>query len=203
MVLAARDVNNRLSNFTSSVRGALLCDVGFCLPLAVNYDRFSSAVCGDIVQGMDIYWVTLCIILALSLVVTLISLIFASRFIALGLEKSNRNSRFHLTSAVIRQIRAMFWFLLGISVSLWLVVVISRDEYFHQVYCRNQPAGCCPKCVWGFGILFLILSFVMGGAARAYQCVILHRINSTLSLLHHMCKNDIIIFLCSFMYVQK
>ena len=185
VTLAARQVNTTLDSFTSSVKNTLLCETGFCLPLSIKYDQFSSAVCNDVVQGMDVYWVTLAIVLALSLVVMLISLILASRFIDLELEKSNRNNRFHLTSAVIRQIRAMFWFLLSISINLWLVVVISRDRYFHEVYCVDQPAGCCPTCVWGFGILFLLLSFVMGGVGRGYQCVILHRINSMLTMYHN------------------
>ena len=175
-------MTSELSNFTSLARDTLLCETGFCRSLAIKYDQFSSALCNDVVQGMDVYWVTLAIILALSLTVMLISLILASRFIDLELEKSNRNNRyrFHLTSAVIRQIRAMFWFLLSNAVNLWLVVVISRDEYFHEAFCMSQPAGCCPTCVWGFGILFLLLSFVMGGIGRGYQCVVLHRINSTL-----------------------
>ena len=184
MHLAATNVTSELSNFTSLARDILLCETGFCRPLAVKYDHFSSALCNDVVQGMDVYWVTLAIVLALSLTVMLVSLILASRFIDLELEKSNRNNRyrFHLTSAVIRQIRAMFWFLLGNVINLWLVIVISQDEYFHEVFCVSQPAGCCPTCVWGFGILFLLLSFVMGGIGRGYQCVVLHRINSMLIL---------------------
>ena len=178
--VAATNVIDSLSNFTSSAKDVLLCETGFCHSLSDKYDQFSSAVCNDVVQGMDVYWMTLIIILSLSLFVVLISLILASRFIDLELEKSNRNSRFHLTSAVIRQIRAMFWFVLSSIVNVWLIVVISKDEYFHQFYCRGQPPGCCPKCVWGFGILFLILSIGLGGGGRVYQCVVLHRINSTL-----------------------
>ena len=173
---------HELSNFTSLARDILLCKTGFCRPLSIKYDQFSSALCNDVVQGMDVYWVTLAIVLALSLTVMLISLILASRFIDLELEKSNRNNRyrFHLVSAVIRQTRAVFWFLLSIAVNLWLVVIISRDEYFHEVFCASQPVGCCPTCVWAFGIVFLFLSFVLGGIGRGYQCVVLHRINSML-----------------------
>lgn len=161
------------------MKETLICQTGFCHSLSVKYDHFSSAVCNDVVQGMDVYWMTLIIILALSTAVVFISLILASRFIDLELEKATRNNRFHLTSAVIRQMRAIFWFLLGNVVNLWLMVVISEDDYFHEVFCRDQPPGCCPTCVWGFGILFLILFFVMGLVGRAYQCVVLHRINST------------------------
>ena len=127
---------------------------------------------------MDLYWTTLIVILSLSLIVVLISLILAYRFIDLELEKSNRNNRFHLTSAIIRQIRAIFWFLLSNVCYLWLVVVIGQDDYFREAYCRSQPPECCPTCVWGFGILFLIVPFLLGGAGRAYQCLVLYRINS-------------------------
>ena len=176
--LAANTVISGLANFTSSTKEALLCDTGFCHNLSNKYYQFSSALCDDVVQGMDLYWTTLIVILPLSLIVVLLSLLLAYRFIDLELEKSNRNSRFNLSSAVIRQIRAMFWFLLSNIVNLWLVVVISRDSYFRKAYCRSQPPGCCPNCVWGFGILFLIVSFFMGGVGRVYQCVVLYRINS-------------------------
>ena len=177
---AATDVIGRLSQFTSSAQDVLFCDVGVCHSLSIKYDQFSSAVCNDIVQGLDIYWLTLCAVLAISLVVVLVSLILASRFIDLELEKSNRSNRFHMPSAIIRQIRAIFWFVLSTSSNLWLVIAISEDEYFHESFCLGQPEGCCPSCVWGFGILFLILSLLVGGGGRVYQCVVLHRINSML-----------------------
>ena len=93
MHLAANRVTSELSSYTSLARGILLCETGFCYSLAVKYDRVSSALCNDVVQGMDVYWVTLAIILALSLTVMFVSLILASRFIDLELEKSNRNNR--------------------------------------------------------------------------------------------------------------
>ena len=177
--LAADTVIRELGNFTSSAKESLLCETGFCHDLSNKFYQFSSALCNDVVQGMDLYWTTLIVILSLSLVVVLVSLILAYRFIDLGLEKSNRNNKFHLSSAIIRQIRAMFWFLLSNVCYLWLVVVISLDGYFQEAYCRSQPTECCPKCVWAFGIVFLIVLFLVGGAGRAYQWVVLYRINST------------------------
>lgn len=178
MSLAANAVIRKLGNFTSSAKESLLCDTGFCNDLSNKFYQFSSALCNDVLQGMDLYWTTLIVILSLSLVVVLISLILAYRFIDLELEKSNRNNKFHLTSAIIRQIRAIFWFLLSNVCYLWLVVVISQDDYFHEAYCRSQPPECCPTCVWGFGIFFLIVLSLLGGAGRAYQCLVLFRINS-------------------------
>jgi len=145
----------------------------------MKYDQFSSAVCGDVVPGMDIYWTSLILILVLSLLIVLLSLLLASRFIDLD-EKANRSAKFHLTSVIIRQLRATFWLILSISINLWLVIHISRDDHFHSRYCRDTPSSCCASCVWGFGILFLLLAIAVGGVSRVYQGIVVYRIKSEL-----------------------
>ena len=68
---------------------------------------------------------------------------------------------------------------MGVAVNIWLVVSIAKDEYFHEVFCTSGLAdGCCPVCVWAFGVLFLVLSVLVGGASHMYQCIILHRLSS-------------------------
>lgn len=105
-----------------------------------------------------------------------LSLVLASRFVDF---KQDRANKFHLISSGVRQARGVFWFLLGVSVNTWLVVDIATDEYFHEVFCIGVLSGsCCPVCVWAFGIVFLVLSVVVGGVSRAYQCAILHRLSS-------------------------
>lgn len=176
---AAVQVNSGLVNYTGSARHTLRCEIGSCASLPMKYDQFSSAVCGDVVPGMDIYWTSLILILVLSLLIVLLSLLLASRFIDLD-EKANRSAKFHLTSVIIRQLRATFWLILSISINLWLVIHISRDDHFHSNYCRDTPSSCCASCVWGFGILFLLLAIAVGGVSRVYQGIVVYRIKSEL-----------------------
>ena len=173
---AAVQLNSALVNYTESARHTLRCDTGFCVSLPMKYDQFSSAVCGDVVPGIDIYWTSLLLILVVSLLIVPLSLLLASRFIDLN-EKANRSAKFHLTSAIIRQLRATFWLTLSISINLWLVVHISRDGHFHS-HCRDTTSGCCASCVWGFGILFLLLAVAVGGVSRVYQGIVVYRIKS-------------------------
>ena len=180
---AAVRVNANLSNFLTTTRHTLACETGTCRSLVTKYHQFSSALCTDVVPGMDVYWVSLLVIVSISLVVIPLSLFLASRFINLELEKTNRSMKFHLTSSVIRQCRAIFWILLSISVNLALVVSMSKDEFFHGV-CQSSSPGCCARCVWGFGVLFLILATLVGGVSRVYQSVLLYRIKSECHLSH-------------------
>ena len=112
-----------------------------------------------------------------------LSLVLASRFIDFRLDKSNK---FHLSSAVVRQVRGAVWFLIGTSINLWFVVAVATDRYFREAFCDDSAGGgggaggCCPACVWAFGIVFLVLSVLVGGVSRAYQCAILHRLSSEL-----------------------
>lgn len=178
MANASLTVKSELENYAQETRTALRCNTGFCHFIAEISDQFSSAICVDIVPGMDLLWTSLLTILALSLTVIPLVLLLASRFIDLAPDKSNRNAKFHLLDAIIRQIRATFWLVLSISIDIWLVVAVSRDEYFHNEYCKEAGPGCCPRCVWGLGILFILLSSAVGGISRAYQCVIIYRIKS-------------------------
>ena len=175
---SALDVNEDLSMYEVSTRDSLRCDTGHCHTLTLTYDDFASAVCGDIVPGMDIYWTALIVIFVISLLMNLFSLLLASRFIDLELEKANRSPKFHLSDAIIRQLRATFWLLLSISINMWFVAAVSHDDYFHEEYCRGASSGCCASCVVGFGILLIILACVVGGTFRVYQCVIIYRIKS-------------------------
>ena len=177
VVSAAVRVNNALTNYTTSARHTLQCKTGFCLSLAEKYDQFASAVCNDVVPGMDVYWISLVLLLITSFLTALLSFLLASRFIDLD-KKAKRSAKFHLTSAIIRQLRALFWLVLSISINLWLVVYIKRDEYFHMQYCLEAAATCCVTCVWAFGALFVALAIAVGGVTHMYQCINVYRIHS-------------------------
>ena len=177
VVSAAVWVNSALTNYTTSARHSLRCKTGFCRTLAQKYDIFASAVCNDVVPGMDIYWISLVFILITSFLTALLSFLLASRFIDLN-KKANRSAKFHLTSAIIRQLRAVFWLVLSISIDLWFVVYIRRDDYFHTKYCMDAAATCCATCVWIFGAVFVSLAIAVGGVSHLYQCINVYRIHS-------------------------
>ena len=170
-------MNFNLSTYITNTIHALKCEIGSCHSLFRLYQQFSSAVCQDLVPGMDLYWSSLMAILVLSLCIMVLSFFLTSRFIDLKQEQSNKVHKFHISSFIIRQTRAMLWFLLSISINLWLVVAVSQDTHFRDV-CSSR--GCCPSCVWIFGIVFLILTFIVGGTSRLYQCHKLHRLSSKL-----------------------
>lgn len=171
---AAVTVNSRLENYQIVTRQTLKCQTGFCHSLSTTYDSFSSAFCGGIVPGMDAYWVSLVIVMVISLLVITLALCLSSRLIDWQLEKSAQQ-KFRVVDAVIQQVEAGFWLLLSVGINLWLVVAVSQDGYFHTEFCEGK-AGCCASCVWGFGILFLLLAVGVGGASRVYQCIIIYRI---------------------------
>lgn len=166
------------SLFTSTAVQTLRCRTGSCRTLYDLYAQFSAAVCQRVVPGLDLYWASLLSILTLTLCIMALSLLLASRFIDF---KQDRSSKFHLIGSAVRQARGLFWFLLGVAINTWLVVAIAMDEYFHEVFCVGGSVGsCCPVCVWAFGIVFLLVSVIVGGVSRAYQCTILHRLSSEL-----------------------
>lgn len=179
MVVGATTIKANISDYISNTTNSLICETGSCHFIPELYDQFSSALCQDVVPGLDLYWVSLMGILAFALCIMILSLFLASRFMDLALEKSSRGSKFHLTSSVIRQTRAILWLALGLAMNSWLVVAISKDTHFHSIFCSEASAGgCCSVCVWIFGIVFLVLSLIVGGVSRVYQCIILHRLSS-------------------------
>ena len=162
--------------FISATINTLRCETGSCHALFDLYTQFSAAVCHSVVPGLDIYWASLLAILCMTLSIMALSLVLASRFVDF---KQDRTNKFHLIGSGVRQARGLFWFLLGVSVNTWLVVAIATDDYFHEVFCESGSSnGCCPVCVWAIGIVFLVLSVVVGGVSRVYQCAILHRLSS-------------------------
>ena len=162
-----------VDRYIDNTTNALRCETGSCHTLFLLYSRFASAVCGDVVPGFDLYWTSLLAVLCLSIILMAVLLFLAKRLVNFRLDKSNK---FHLTSSVLRQVRGTFWFLVGAAVNMWLIVAIAHDEYFHEVACKG--GGCCPECVWAFGIVFLFFSILIGGVSRVYQCAILHRLSS-------------------------
>ena len=175
--LASHAANSQLKTFTSSSRQTLQCQTGVCLSLALKFDQFSSSFCTDVVPGLDVFWTTLILILTLSLLILPLALVLAGRFINLEVKKSMAK-KFHLTSSVIRQCRAIFWLVLSLSICLWLTVAVFVDDYFQRMFCQNGGSGCCSLCVGVFGALFLLLAALVGGVSRVYQCVIIYRITS-------------------------
>ena len=158
---------------------SLTCHVGSCSSLPQLSDQFSSSMCREVVQGFDLYWSSLVGVLAVTLCIMCLSLVLATRFVEHRRYKSNR---FYVTGAVVRQVRAFLWFLLGLLANTWLVLGISQDQYFHDMFCSHAALpGCCPMCVWILGVVFLLLSFIAGSISRIYQCVVLQRLSSELT----------------------
>ena len=188
VTIAAQQVNRQLELFINSTISTLTCHLGNCYQLAKDYQDFASATCGDVVPGMDIYWTSLMIILTISLVIMPLSLLLASRFISLEMEKSNRkNPNFYLVGAIMRQVRGSLWFVFSLSVYLWWVVYVSRDEELYERLCRGSQAACCEKCVWVFGIIFLFISVGVGGVSRAYQYFTIYMIKSMCHVMDRAC----------------
>ena len=128
------------------------------------------------------------IILAVSLLIMPLSLLLASRFISLEMEKSNRkNPNFYLVGAIMRQVRGSLWFIFSLSVYLWWVVYVSHDEDLHERFCSGSQAACCDKCVWVFGIIFLLISVGVGGVSRAYQYFTIYMIKSMCHVMDRAC----------------
>ncbi len=57
------------------------------------------------------------------------------------------------------------------------MVAVATDEFFFSVFCEDGGVECCVECVWVMSVVFLILTALVGGASRVYQCVIIHRIS--------------------------
>lgn len=174
-------VNIHLERYLNSSISTITCGIGQCRALAANYDGFSAAVCGDVVPGMDLYWSVLLITLAISVLLMFLCLLVASRLVNPDMWKSNRkNPKFYLNSAVVRQSYATLWQLTMLSIYLWWIVYLSRDDFVRREYCSG--GGCCRNCVWGFGALFLIVSVFVGGASQVYQYFTLYSIKSKFSI---------------------
>ena len=169
MSLASERINTQLELYLTSAITTISCSIGRCLHLSSDYDTFSSAVCGDVVPGMDLYWTLLLIMLAISVLLMYLSLLVASRFVSLEMWKSNRkNPKFDFTGALTRQGYSILWQLVGLSIYIWWIVYLARNEVVREELCPGR-GGCCRDCVWGFGTLFLIVAAGVGGVSRGYQ----------------------------------
>ena len=167
--LASERISTQLELYLTSAITTLSCSIGRCLHLSSDYDTFSSAVCGDVVPGMDLYWTLLLIMLAISVLLMYLSLLVASRFVSLEMWKSNRkNPKFDFTGALTRQGYSILWQLVGLSIYIWWIVYLARNEVVREELCPGR-GGCCRDCVWGFGTLFLIAAAGVGGVSRGYQ----------------------------------
>ena len=168
----------QLSTYFTKMISALTCDIGSCHSLSKLADRFTFSVCVSLVQGMDLYWSSLLALLFFTLIVMVLTFILASCLVDHTHEKST-NNKFNLPGAILRQIRAFAWLGVGVVVNSWLLVAIHRNEYFQKALCSaGSLPGCCPACVWAMGVVFLVLSFIVGMLSRIYQCIILQRLSS-------------------------
>ena len=179
VTLASEVVSGRLELYLNSSITKLTCDVGNCRAIANDYDSFAEALCGDVVPGMDLYWTILLVTLAVSVLLLVLMLLVASRFVSLEMQKSNRKKpKFYLDGAVVRQVRGTLWQLISVAVYLWWVVYVNQDEVVGQGFCREGEAGCCKQCVWAFGCVFLVASVAVGGVSRTYQYFTIYMIKS-------------------------
>ena len=87
---------------------------------------------------MDVYWVSLVIVMVVSLLVITLALCLSSRLMDLQLEKSTQQ-KFRVVDAVIRQAEAGFWLVLSVGINLWLVVAVSqvREPCPHAMTARE------------------------------------------------------------------
>ena len=176
MALTSEDVTRRLELYINSSITDLTCHVGNCQAIAADYDSFATALCMDVVPGMDLYWTSLLIILAVAILLMLASLLVARRFVSPKMQKSNRkNPKFYLNGAVMRQIHSTLWQLFSLGIYLWWVVHVSQNE---QEFCTEGQTGCCEKCVWVFGTVFVLISVGVGGTSRLYQYFTIYMIRS-------------------------
>ena len=173
VTFAALAVNQNHSDYRSRTSHSLQCETGSCHSLYLLHTQLTSAVCDQLVPGLDVYWTSLMAVLCVGLCVMALSLLLASRLVDFKLDKPNK---LHIVSSSIRQARAISWYLVGVGVNTWLVVAVALDEYLAEVVCAD--GGCCAECVWIFGVIFLLLSVVLGAASHFYQCVMLHRLTS-------------------------
>ncbi len=179
--MALDNVTQQLLDYSSSSQQTLQCQAGSCLSLATLFDQFTTAFCTELVPGIDIYWTTLLAILTLSLLILPLSLFLASRFIDPDLKEAMAK-KFHLWSSVLEQLRALSWLLLSLGIALWFVVTVATDEFFLTRFCDGANSICCVQCVWGVGVVFILLAAIVGGVLRVYQCVIIYRITRELSI---------------------
>ncbi len=179
MSVALQNITQQLLDYSSSSQHSLHCHTGSCLPLASLFDQFATAFCTELVPGVDIYWTTLLAILTLSLLILPLSLFLASRFIDPDLKESMAK-KFHFWGSVLEQLQALSWLFLSLGIALWFVVTVATDEFFLTKFCDAADSICCVQCVWGMGVVFLLLAAIVGGASRIYQCVIIHRITREL-----------------------
>ena len=66
--------------------------------------------------------------------------------------------------------------------ALWFIVSVAMDEFFLSMFCDGAGSECCVECVWVMGVVFLLLTALVGGASRIYQCVIIYRISRKYSM---------------------
>ncbi|KAL5464110.1 hypothetical protein EMCRGX_G033076 [Ephydatia muelleri] len=173
---AAIQANQMLYSYETTARSQLQCGLGTCSSLPSLFSSFSSAVCGDVVQGMDVLWTSLLATLSFSLLALLLTVALAGRLIDVQLEKSLRNklTRFDIANTAIEQLSSTLWLLIGVAVSAWFVAVVFEGQ---GVYGEGGCGlGCCYACVEAFGAVFLGLSALTGGGSHMYQGIILYRL---------------------------
>lgn len=174
--MVSQNVIQQLVAFASSSQTKLRCTTGSCTSLASLYNQFATAFCTQLVPGLDVFWSTLLAILILSLFILPLCLLLAGRFITPGLNDTVAK-KFHLWGSVFRQIRALLWLLLSLGVACWFVVSVATDEFFSTMFCDGAGPQCCVVCVWAMGVVFILLTALVGGVSRVYQFVIIYRIS--------------------------
>lgn len=175
---AAVQANLMLQSYETSALSQLQCGLGTCSSLPSRLSNFSSAVCGDVVQGADLLWTSLLAIFSSSLLSVLLTVALAGRLIDVQLEKSPRNklNRFDVAGTAMEQLSSVLWLAIGVAVGSWFVAMVigGRGSYDGG----ECGPGCCYVCVEAFGVAFLGLSVLTGGSSHIYQGVIIYRLRS-------------------------
>ena len=181
VVEAASSVIIGLRDFETAARASVQCDTGKCVDVSLLAVQFSSSVCQDVLQGLDVHWAALFILFLLSLLAVILVLFLTNRFVDVELERRssrNKTNRISLMDTLVSQLQGTVWLLFSLSVDLWWVVSVEKDEYFHAHCTGEEGAGCCASCVWGFGLTFLLISIIAGSSSQIYQSIIIYQLHS-------------------------
>lgn len=181
-VEAATNVTTQVQDFVTTAEYTLSCDTSLCYPLSETFANYSVTVCSNLLNGLDVHWITLAVLFIIIIPSLLLMILLASQLSDSDTFMSQRKNRSQHTFSMIDQILSQLvgtsWFILIICVDVWFVVSMATDDLFARRYCTSDSRSCCVSCVWISGIIFVIISFCGGFALRIYQWILLHRIKA-------------------------
>ncbi|XP_019851748.1 PREDICTED: uncharacterized protein LOC100632793 [Amphimedon queenslandica] len=168
----ATDVIGNWNAFSLSSANFLSCSAGRCYPLYRLFHQFTDLVCGNLLTGLDVYWISVSCVFILSLFALVLLLLLSSRLLdpKLLTQQTPVMFIFSFVNEATSQFLGVMWLSLVYGINIWLVVAIATDDHLCE---GGDP--CCPGC-WGTGVALLLLSFPFCVSLRVYQWIMLHRL---------------------------